>query len=295
MINRGSRDVDKKSHDQSDQQLIARAINELKKREVISNDDLGQFNTDNSMTTERFVEWIIKSHEDCLNAYQKSAQLTIIEYALNEGLIEDYDVVNLQSPIERRQAARIVHEMLRSFFAEADENNWAAAKQLDDLYSCRTCVQHVAQVYVKGIINAKRHKCFELNDSLTHAEAAIILLKMMDPSFRNPKTEEKTTKHQDIEPEKAKRLLSKSSTLLLDVRTIDAYTKSHLAGSIHFPLEKMMKNAKIVGAKRDTPIILYCQKGYRSRLAADELRKSGYTQVYTLPGLDQYPYSNPVI
>ncbi len=35
-----------------------------------------------------------------------------MDYALHKCIIEDYDMTNINSPIERRSAAKIVHETL---------------------------------------------------------------------------------------------------------------------------------------------------------------------------------------
>jgi hypothetical protein len=71
-----------------------------------------------------------------------------MDYALHKCIIEDYDMTNINSPIERRSAARIVHETLLTELRKKDEGQWSAAEKLRDLYTCHTCVIHIAQIYV---------------------------------------------------------------------------------------------------------------------------------------------------
>lgn len=71
------------------------------------------------------------------------------------GWLEEQDATDAGKPLERRAAARIVHGFLQQECMEADETDWDAARALKDLFDCRVCVGHVAQVYVKGIMGAK--------------------------------------------------------------------------------------------------------------------------------------------
>jgi len=89
--------------------------------------------------------------------------------------------------ITRKQAAIIVHEFLRKVLKEADETDVSRARKLKDLYDCRICVQHIEQVYCKGImdafINEEQSKLTGLpvmfggNELLTDEEADEIVIK----------------------------------------------------------------------------------------------------------------------
>ncbi len=72
------------------------------------------------------------------------------------GWLEEQDATDAGKLLERRAAARIVHGFLQQECMEADETDWDAARALKDLFDCRVCVGHVAQVYVKGIMGAKQ-------------------------------------------------------------------------------------------------------------------------------------------
>jgi len=72
--------------------------------------------------------------------------------------------------------------------------------------------------------------------------------------------------------------------LLVDVREESEFAKDHLPGAIH--LGKGIIERDIEGRVPDlnTPMVLYCGGGFRSAMAADNLRKMGYTNVISMDG-----------
>jgi rhodanese-related sulfurtransferase len=71
---------------------------------------------------------------------------------------------------------------------------------------------------------------------------------------------------------------------LVDVREESEYAKDHLPGAIH--LGKGIIERDIEAAVPDTgaEIVLYCGGGFRSALAAENLQKMGYTNVWSMDG-----------
>ena len=72
--------------------------------------------------------------------------------------------------------------------------------------------------------------------------------------------------------------------LLVDVREESEWNKDHLPGAVH--LGKGIIERDIEERVPDTAaeIVLYCGGGYRSALAADNLQKMGYTNVWSMDG-----------
>jgi rhodanese-related sulfurtransferase len=72
--------------------------------------------------------------------------------------------------------------------------------------------------------------------------------------------------------------------LLVDVREESEWNKDHLPGAIH--LGKGIIERDIDGRVPDTTteVVLYCGGGYRSALAADNLQKMGYGNVWSMDG-----------
>ena len=71
---------------------------------------------------------------------------------------------------------------------------------------------------------------------------------------------------------------------LVDVREDGEWARDHLPGAIH--LGKGVLERDIEGRIPDTAaqIVLYCGGGFRSALAADNLRQMGYTNVASMDG-----------
>lgn len=244
---------------------------------------------EDKITTEQFVTMIVRSSKGSIEPTRDEWSSGYIDYALYKGIIEDYDMTNRSYPIERRAAARIVHEALMTEFLERDEEEWRAAEKLIDLYSCHTCVMHIAQVYVKGIMLGQEQNVFDVRGNITLSEAADIVVRMLLKQKRIPLSEEKVLKSTMLHlDEVRKMMLDNKRTLLIDVRTKEEYKQGHIDGSICIPLQEICNNPFSVGARKDTPIILYCQKGYKSSLAAQTLIDVGYNKIYTIPGLEQY-------
>ena len=93
----------------------------------------------------------------------------------------------------------------------------------------------------------------------------------------------KNIKETDVKTIRARQ--QKGETILLiDVREESEWAKGHLPGATH--LGKGVIERDIEGAVPETgrEIILYCGGGFRSALAADNLRKMGYTNVVSMDG-----------
>lgn len=77
-----------------------------------------------------------------------------------------------------------------------------------------------------------------------------------------------------LSPERAaERLASSSPPVIVDVRTPAERQKSHIAGSIHIPLNHLADRLDQIPANR--PVLVYCAGGYRSSIAASLLQGAG--------------------
>ncbi len=91
-----------------------------------------------------------------------------------DGLIEESDILHADEPIDRGSAARLLHIFIRDLCNIQDERDITAAYELMDLFDCRICAGHIAQVYVKGIMEAADidEVCiFDRNAQLSQDEA----------------------------------------------------------------------------------------------------------------------------
>lgn len=80
----------------------------------------------------------------------------------------------------------------------------------------------------------------------------------------------------------ALRLAASPAPLLVDVRAPGERTASHIAGSVHLPLNRLVERAGDL--PRDRPVIVHCAGGYRSAVAASLLQRAGFADVAELAG-----------
>src|SRR5260370_21030542 len=71
---------------------------------------------------------------------------------------------------------------------------------------------------------------------------------------------------------------------LVDVREDHEWARDHLPGAIHLSKGIIERDAEQKLPDPKAEIILYCGGGFRSALAADNLQKMGYTNVFSMDG-----------
>jgi rhodanese-related sulfurtransferase len=77
---------------------------------------------------------------------------------------------------------------------------------------------------------------------------------------------------------------TKTPHLLIDVREDKEWLAGHALGAIHLGKGILERDVETVIPDPATPMVLYCGGGYRSALAADVLRRMGYSHVLSLDG-----------
>jgi rhodanese-related sulfurtransferase len=71
---------------------------------------------------------------------------------------------------------------------------------------------------------------------------------------------------------------------LIDVREESEWAKDHLPGAIHLGKGIIERDIEQRFPDLGAELVLYCGGGFRSALAADNLRKMGYTNVISMDG-----------
>jgi rhodanese-related sulfurtransferase len=90
--------------------------------------------------------------------------------------------------------------------------------------------------------------------------------------------------------EAKKRLDSEEGIVLLDVRTKEEYDAGHLKDSVLIPVDVLENEAENSLKDKSAAIFVYCRSGKRSATAANILVELGYTNVYNLGGIRDWPY-----
>lgn len=84
--------------------------------------------------------------------------------------------------------------------------------------------------------------------------------------------------------ETRRRLVSNSAARLIDVREDHEWHNGHAAGAEHIGRGIIERDIETRCPDKNTELILYCGGGYRSALAADNLQRMGYKNVYSMNG-----------
>ena len=78
--------------------------------------------------------------------------------------------------------------------------------------------------------------------------------------------------------------------IILDVRSEEEFAAGHIADAQLLPEDKIAVRAAAELPDKDAVILVYCQSGRRSELAANALCKLGYSNVYDFGGINDWPY-----
>lgn len=92
-----------------------------------------------------------------------------------------------------------------------------------------------------------------------------------------------------IQPEAA-REKQRNGAVIIDVRSAEDYAAGHIAGSISLPVDQVAAKLPALLPDRATEILFYCASGQRSQTALETARSLGYSYVYNLGGLSDWPY-----
>jgi len=94
-----------------------------------------------------------------------------------------------------------------------------------------------------------------------------------------------------ITAREGKRMLdADDAVILVDVRTLEEFQEEHIPGAILLPLSDLAADAASVLPDLDAKIIVYCRSGNRSAQAATILDGLGYTHIYDMGGIIDWPY-----
>lgn len=237
------------------------------------------------MTIEEFVTriWEQPMVREALQASMRQPA-SLAEYGHQRGWLEDPDVTGWHREINRMTAARIIHEILRKELGEPDEESWRGAECLADLYDCHTCVNHVAQVYSKGIMEAEEDgRLFGMRRELTDAQAQVILPRIASVTARK-KPPETDSGHPDAirlsYREALLRLEEERNAILIDVRTLREYEEDHLPGAVSIPMASILNDPKSIAVTPEQALFFYCGQGYQSEIAAECVAQAGYEKVF---------------
>lgn len=108
---------------------------------------------------------------------------------------------------------------------------------------------------------------------MNHSDA---FLQIVNDAKSRVKEETTTEAMEHLEANKGARLV--------DVREDDEWRAGHVQGAVHLGKGVIERDVERVFPDKNVELHLYCGGGYRSALAADNLQKMGYKNVYSVDG-----------
>ena len=97
--------------------------------------------------------------------------------------------------------------------------------------------------------------------------------------------------YEQISGAEAKALMdSESGYIIIDARTQEEYDEGHIPGAILIPEYEIADRAEKELPDKAQLILVYCRSGRRSKIAAEELVKLGYTNVKEFGGIIDWEY-----
>ena len=97
--------------------------------------------------------------------------------------------------------------------------------------------------------------------------------------------------YEQISGAEAKALMdSESGYIIIDARTREEYDQGYIPGAVLIPEYEIADRAENELPDKAQLILVYCRSGRRSKIAAEELVKLGYTNVKEFGGIIDWEY-----
>ena len=130
---------------------------------------------ENIISVGNFVSRLFALHHTQTEGKTPLSLPELLRYGHFRGWLEDQDERNPAAPLNRQTAARIVHLFLLIECGVQDLPDIKPATNLKDLYTCRVCANHIAQIYCRGIMGANEDSFFNHLGLMTERETNAVI------------------------------------------------------------------------------------------------------------------------
>ena len=119
----------------------------------------------------------------------------------------------------------------------------------------------------------------------------IILTMLLLAACGQSKDKKQEAVYVNIMAEEAKKIMdNQEGYVILDTRTQAEFDEGHIPGAILIPHDEITEKAETLLTDKSQLILVYCRSGRRSKLAAEDLVKLGYTNIKEFGGIIDWPY-----
>lgn len=121
---------------------------------------------------------------------------------------------------------------------------------------------------------------------------AVFVLASCAEGSKAPESEaEVKQSYINITAEEAKEIMdSDAEYVIVDARTAEEFAEGHIPEAILIPYDEIAEKAESILVDKNITILIYCRSGRRSKLAAEELLKLGYTDIREFGGIIDWKY-----
>ena len=144
----------------------------------------GTFKPDSNISIDAFIKITVIAMGYDIEKGQGYWAEPFIQKALELGLIEAGEFSDYPAPITRVQMAKIIACALKEAYSENIHDFGLLIKDFNDVPEKYR--EYVLKAFVKGIITGKPDGSFAPNDKATRAEAATMIVRLLDAGKRKP-------------------------------------------------------------------------------------------------------------
>lgn len=120
---------------------------------------------------------------------------------------------------------------------------------------------------------------------------AVLLAALLPTAAACEAAPENNIGYEQISGAEAKALMdTEAGYIIIDARTEEEYAEGHIPGAVLIPEYQISEKAEDILPDKDALILVYCRSGRRSKIAAEELVKLGYTSVKEFGGIIYWEY-----
>lgn len=210
------------------------------------------------------------------------------EIGRKHGWLEEKDILFSSDKLVRKDAARIIHEFIKREMNEKDTGEYKEALLLKDIYDCHVCVNHIAQVYSKGIMDAEWENgvgIFQNNEEVSEEDAIKYTARIFDRSIRRvvSKVISDVGAKRVFIDETLRPNVENEHRIFIDVRPAGLIERDGKRFENCIPFTEIVKKGKkALGDLLDpqAEYYLYCENGYLSEVAANALKNDGVEEVF---------------